>query len=467
MSTDLYTAAISRVVFPIHETLKGHRTMRRWRELEKSQWLSREAIEASRIEKLRGFLRLAANDVPYYRDLFERLEFEVEVRSLAAFGRLPLLTKDIIRAHRDELKSLKAGPLTLYNTGGSTGEPLQFYIGKDRKSHDVAAKRRATRWWGVDIGDPEIVVWGSPVELGAQDRLRELRDRLFRTRLLPAFEMSEARLDEFVDAIRTMKPRMLFGYPSSLALIGRHAGRRAVDLTAAGVDVAFVTAEQLYEDQREAIQSAFGCRVANGYGGRDFGFAAHECPEGALHISAEDLIVEIVDVDGTALPDGEEGEIVVTHLATPDFPLIRYRTGDIGVLSERTCSCGRGLPVLGAVRGRTTDFVIAQDGTVMHALSMIYAVRDVPGVSHFKILQESLEHTRVLLVAGEGYTRDREALIRDRLRQRLGDDVEVTMELVDEIPRSRSGKHRYVESRVSLSERGVGATTRASSTPTP
>ncbi len=104
--------------------------------------------------------------------------------------------------------------LARFNTGGSGGEPLIFYLGRERVTHDVAAKWRATRWWGVDIGDPEIVVWGSPIELGAQDRLRALRDRLLRTRLLPALETSEARLDEFVATIRRRRPRMLFGYRS-------------------------------------------------------------------------------------------------------------------------------------------------------------------------------------------------------------------------------------------------------------
>ena len=108
---------------------------------------------------------------------------------------LPLLDKATIRAHTEAMKHPQAQGLARFNTGGSSGEPLIFFIGKERVSHDVAAKWRATRWWGVDIGDPEIVVWGSPIELGSQDRVRAWRDRLMRTELLPAFEMNEAKLD--------------------------------------------------------------------------------------------------------------------------------------------------------------------------------------------------------------------------------------------------------------------------------
>lgn len=463
MTSDWYTSVVSGVLFPLHERLKGHDTVRRLRALEKSQWWTPERIAGLQREKLKQFLTCVIANVPYYRTVFEKLGLDAS----AELGTLPLLTKHLIRDNLEELKSETAGVLMPYNTGGSTGEPLQFFMGRARKSHDVAAKWRATRWWGVDIGDPELVVWGSPVELGVQDRVRELRDRVFRTKLVSAFEMSQERLDELVHAIQRMRPRMLFGYPSSLALIAEHSRECGVDLGGAGVEVAFVTAEQLFEHQKEAIRHAFSCRVANGYGGRDLGSAAHECPEGSLHLSAEDIIVEIVDRDGGVLPAGEEGEIVVTHLATFDFPFIRYRTGDVGVLSERTCLCGRGLPLLEALRGRTTDFIVAADGTVMHALALIYSIRDVPGVRNFKIVQEDLHHTRVLLVAEPGFSDSKTREIESGLSSRLGSGVRITIERVDEIPRSRAGKHRYVESRVDVRARGVGARAPASSTPTP
>ncbi|TDI36735.1 MAG: phenylacetate--CoA ligase family protein [Acidobacteria bacterium] len=463
MTSDWYTPVVSGVLFPFHERLKGHDTVQRLRALERSQWWTRERIAGLQRERLKQFLTRVSANVPYYRAVFERLGLDAS----AELETLPLLTKQLIRDNLEDLKSETAGVLTPYNTGGSTGEPLQFFMGKARKSHDVAAKWRATRWWGVDIGDPELVVWGSPVELGAQDRVCELRDRVFRTKLVSAFEMSEERLDELVRTIQRMRPRMLFGYPSSLALIAEHSRERGFDLSDAGVEVAFVTAEQLFEHQEEAIRQAFSCRVANGYGGRDFGFAAHECPEGGLHLSAEDILVEIVDRDGGVLPVGDEGEIVVTHLATSDFPFIRYRTGDVGVLSERACACGRGLPLLEALRGRTTDFIVAADGTVMHALALIYAIRDVPGVRNFKIVQEDLHHTRVLLVAETGFSDSKTREIENGLSQRLGSGVRITIERVDEIPTTRAGKHRYVESRVDVRARGVGARAPASSTPTP
>ena len=456
--TDGYTRFVSGLLFPLHERLKRHVTVPVMRSLEESQWWSADRIEHERVARLRRFLADIGAHVPYYRALFRATGFDPgSVRKTSDLGVLPLLGKAEIRANLDAMKADDARRLSRFNTGGSSGEPLVFYIGDERVSHDVAAKWRATRWWGVDIGDPEIVVWGSPIELGAQDRLRSMRDRLLRTELLPAFEMSEAKLDDFLDRIRKRRPRMLFGYPSALSHIGLYAEKQRVRMDELGIRVAFCTSERLYEHQRQAIERVFGCPVANGYGSRDAGFIAHQCPEGSLHLTAEDIIVEIIAGDGTLLPPGEAGEIVVTHLATRDFPFVRYRTGDIGVLATEPCACGRGLPVLHDVQGRATDFVVARDGTVMHGLALIYVLRDMGDVAGFKIVQEDLDLTRVLVVPGEGFDVATEQAIRDGLGARLGSGVEVRVERVAEIPADKSGKFRYVVSRAAAADGGVAA----------
>lgn len=445
----LYTTLVSEVLFPLHELVKRHASVSVRRSLEKTQWLSAPQIEQLQLTRLRAMLVDVGQHVPYYRDLFARLGFEPsKVTSVTDLRRLPLLGKSEIRSESDRFRHDHATDLARFNTGGSSGEPLVFYIGKERTSHDVGAKWRATRWWGVDIGDPEVVVWGSPIELGAQDRLRQIRDRVMRTSLLPAFEMSKEKLDGFVADLRARRPAMLFGYPSALSHIARHAeacGQRMDDL---GIRVAFVTSERLYDDQRATISRVFGCPVANGYGGRDAGFIAHECPKGGMHISAEDIVVELIDQDGQPVPDGQSGEIVVTHLATGHFPFIRYRTGDMAVRGATACACGRGLPVLQEIQGRSTDFVVASDGTVMHGLALIYVVRDLDGVQAFKIVQESLNQTVIQLVVDDRFGDATRQQVIDGIRRRLGAEVTVDLQILPRLEPERSGKFRYVVSKV-------------------
>lgn len=445
----LYAALCAGLLFPLHERIKGHDSVARRRLLEESQWWTPDQLQRAQLARLRIFLADIGERVPYYRDLFQRVAFDpAGIESNAALAGLPLLDKCTIRENVDRLQASYHGSLKRYNTGGSSGEPLIFYIGKDRISHDVAAKWRATRWWGVDIGDRELVVWGSPIELGAQDRLRRLRDAMLHSHLLPAFEMSADNLDHFVQAIRRIRPAMLFGYPSSLSVIARHARAHGIAMDGLGIRVAFVTSEKLYPDQRDVIGAVFGCPVANGYGARDAGFIAHECPSGSLHISAEDIIVETVAPDGSPAGAGEAGEIVITHMATAEFPFVRYRTGDWGVFGRERCACGRVLPVLADVQGRSTDFVVARDGTIMHGLALVYAVRDVPGVEKFKIEQITLDLTIVRLVTGAAFTDLSEARIVQDFKARLGTSVDIRVERVDEISAEASGKYRYVSSRV-------------------
>jgi phenylacetate-CoA ligase len=448
----MYTPLVSRLLFPLHERLKGHDSVALRRQMEQSQWLEPPQIATLQAERLRAFLGAAA-EVPYWRELFTKLKFDpMAVSGVHGLQALPLLDKATIRAHTEAMMHPRASGLKRFNTGGSSGEPLIFFIGNERVSHDVAAKWRATRWWGVDIGDPEIVVWGSPIELGSQDHIRALRDKLLRTELLPAFEMSQAKLDQFVAAIRDRRPKMLFGYPSALSHIARHAQARGQRMDDLGIRVAFVTSERLYDDQRETIARVFGCKVANGYGGRDAGFIAHECPYGGMHLTAEDVVVEIVDAAGRVLPAGEPGEIVVTHLATKDFPFIRYRTGDVARLSNEACACGRGLPQLRDIQGRTTDFVVAADGTVMHGLALIYILRDLPGVEAFKIIQHDRLRCTVQIVARAGAAADIDATVVNGFRRRLGEQVQVGIERVASIAPERSGKHRYVVSHASQAQ---------------
>ncbi|MCP5214425.1 MAG: phenylacetate--CoA ligase family protein [Pseudomonadales bacterium] len=447
--SSLYTKLVSCAIFPLHECLKGHTTVADMRSLEQSQWWSKDEILALQSQRLQKLIRSVNQNVPYYAELLESQNIDpAEIKSAEDLKKLPFLNKALIRANSDKLRARNAKHLSRFNTGGSSGEPLIFYIGKERVSRDVAAKWRATRWWDVDLGDKEIVLWGSPIELGTQDYVRLIRDKLLRTRLLPAFEMSEAKIDSFIQEIKKVKPQMLFGYPSAFSLIAKRAKDTNILLNGLGTKVVFVTSERLYDHQRELLENTFGCPIANGYGGRDAGFIAHQCPQGNMHITAEDIIVEIVDPAGNVLPPGNSGEIVTTHLATQDYPFIRYRTGDIGVLEERNCSCGRGLPILKEIQGRSTDFIVAADGTLMHGLALIYILRDIQSVLEFKIIQESKQLTRVQLVVNSNFSEFDEKQIISGFKKRLGDGVNIVIERVDKIAAEASGKMRYVVSRI-------------------
>lgn len=448
-SGSLYTKLVSGVLFPLHERVKHHHSATILRRLEATQWWSAERLEAYRLERLRRFMGRVVAAVPYYRRVIAEAGLDpARIRDLSDLRRLPLSDKNTVRAHFAELTAEGARHLAERRTTGSTGEPLRFLVGPDRVGFDVAAKWRATRWWGVDVGDPEVVVWGSPIEVGRQDRLRRVRDAILRSHLLPIDQLSAGVLDRHLETIRRVRPRILFGYPSALAQLARRAAAVGLDMKGGRARVAFVTSETLQPAWRDVIVEVFGCAVATEYGARDVGYIARECPAGGLHVTAEYLIVEILDPGGEPVPVGERGEVVVTNLESAAFPFIRYRTGDMAAFSGAACPCGRGLPLLQEVAGRANECLVTPSGALVHPSAFNAAVRAVDGVHAYKVVQESLRETTVLIVAGPGFDDRAEARICARYHELLGPGVTVRLERVDDIPREASGKFRHVVTRV-------------------
>lgn len=448
-----YTWLAAGFIFPLHERLKGHDSVRDLKDLEKSQCLNDAEFNDLRSRRLSELLCHAQLHVPYYTALFHSLGLSPKTNDpWATLHSLPPLSKELIRKNFTGLRADNAGNTKVFSTTGSSGDPLRFELSKRRVSRDIAAKWRATRWWDVDIGDKEIVAWSSAIELNKQDRIKVVRDTLLRTKLLPAIALEPERLDDFITKIQSFTPAMLFGYPSSLTLVAQRAIDRGIDLSHQGIKVVFVTAERLYPHQRHTLEQVFGAKVANGYGGRDAGFIAHECPQGNLHITAEDIIVEIVDDDGKAVPTGTPGQVCITHLHTHEFPFIRYLNGDIATLSDARCPCGRTLPLLEEVQGRTNDFLIAESGAKVHDVAFAMLLRDMPGMRQFKIIQENLHLVTLQLVTTEEFSKDtQQHLIQKSFQHFLGSNTVVDIHYVPDIPPEPSGKYRYVVNRLATS----------------
>ena len=209
----------------------------------------------------------------------------------------------------------------------------------------------------------------------------------------------------------------------------------------------FVTSEVLYPFQRKLISETLNCPVANGYGGRESGFIAHECPHGGMHILSDAVIVEVVDKEGHPCPAGEPGEIVVTDLYSHEAPFLRYATGDIGVLSDRRCTCGRNLPLLERIDGRSNDVILSRDGRIINDQSLVYLLRNVDGIEQFRICQKSVESLHVEIVANESYMKlQAEERLRQGWSNLLRGPLTVTFEYVEQIAPERSGKFRHVVS---------------------
>lgn len=435
---------VGQLIFPLHERLKRKPTFARLRELERTQWLAPESLAEYRLQRLRQLLAFAHEHVPYYQHVFaERGFVPARVQALDDLARLPYLGRDTVQSRPDDLRARADLPgMHSRASGGSTGTPVTVTVDMNRMGMNEAGRLRAQGWFGVRPGDREIVMWGVPLRLDRAERIRRFRDRLLNTRVLSAFDMGEDALRRHARTIQRTRPSRMYGYASVFHLIARYFERERLQ-PPAGLRAVFTTAEPLFDFQRKTVGSALGCPVATEYGCRDGGLVALECPEGGLHIFAESMLVEILE------PDAEgRGEIVLTNLDSHAFPMIRYRTGDIGSLDPTPCRCGRTLPKLRQVEGRRTDFLVTSAGRVLHALSAIYILREAPAVREFRIVQEQIDHVTVSVVPEPGFGAPEAAAIRGQFTTLLGPDTRIEVATVSNIPRTVSGKYRYVESRV-------------------
>jgi phenylacetate-CoA ligase len=440
------------VVYPLQEKAFHRPTFSYLAQLDKSQWLSRAELEQLQVEKLRALLTVAHAHCPWHRQRMQAAGLNPEdVNDLAALRRLPTMDKAQAAAHREQLvwKDVPGGTFQ-YNTGGSSGQPLIFFFGRNRQASDAAGRIRARRWWGAEVGEPEVYIWGAPVELNKTDWVKTVRDRLLNQLVLNAFAMSPERMDRYLDAIESFRPRSIYGYSSSVSLLAAHANARGSAFAPARAQGGLHHGRAPVRTPAQAPDR--GLRRPRGQRIRQPRHRLHRprTPHGQMLLMSESIILEVLDADGNPVAPGEMGEAVMTGLCSEAQPFIRYRTGDMVRMSPEADKDGRGLHVIAEVMGRQTDFLVRGDGTIMHALAGIYVLRAVDGVGEFKLIQHDKLNLEVQVVANNRWRAEMVQAIDTGLKKRLGQDVHIQVRLLDTIPPEASGKHRYVVSHVRL-----------------
>jgi phenylacetate-CoA ligase len=437
---------VRHLLFPLHERLMARPTLDMVRASRYIETLPAHDIAVVQRNKLRQLMRYAFDRCPFYQRQF--LETGCDLAAVDALGelsKLPLLDKTIISENIDEMvdPSLRR-TLRKSSTGGSSGQRLTFYLGRRRQAADKAGRIRTHWWYGVRPGDRECYLWGAPAELDANDLIKSCRDRVTNELLLNAFQMNAPTMSRYIDQINMYQPTALFGYPSSLAMLAEFGLSAELSIDTPPLRAVFATGEVLTDRDRRLIGQYFHVPVVNGYGSREAGFIAHECTAGKMHTMADHVFVELLNESGQTVAVGETGEIVVTHLESYGMPFVRYRTGDMAERVSGECACRLGLPMIGKVTGRSTDHVIATDGTARHALSLIYVLREVEQIEQFQIRQSRNRHLEVLIRSARRLDEGTADTIEKKIRRQMGMDAQIMLREVSEIPPAPSGKHRYV-----------------------
>jgi phenylacetate-CoA ligase len=257
-----------------------------------------------------------------------------------------------------------------------------------------------------------------------------------------AYVLSEESMRTFTSQAIRRRPRLLFGYASSLYRFAQFVNDNpAYDLSF--VDAVFSTSEVLYPAQRQLIQDTFGCQVFNRYATRELGALACECQaHTGLHVSVPNVYVELLN-EGRPAEPGEPGDIFVTNLNNFGMPFIRYTLADVAEWhAEEACSCGRAHPLIKVVEGRHNDMFRTRDGGFVWG-GIGNPLWNMEGVSKFQFIQKSLDYVLVRIVKEGPLTQAQQSEVERAVKTALGQYVKLDFEFPDEIPVERSGKHRY------------------------
>jgi phenylacetate-CoA ligase len=434
--------------------LKRQNSLQVLSQLEKTQWLPADELADLRWRRVGTLLDHAHKNVPYYRELMGKAGVDpASVCRARSLSMLPILDRSTISGQRERLRAtnIAADRFLPNGTGGSTGEPLRFFDDREGVGWSGAAVWRSQRWFGVNVGDRCAYWWGANFDLSAFQGLKgRLRSRILNVHMLAAWELDERTALQFRKTLADFRPRLLVAYAGALYEWARLLGNHCDPIP--GLAAIIVSAETLQDEWRNVIENCFHAPVYNRYGGRDIKFVAQECPaRKGLHINGENMLVEIVR-DGHPVPPGDLGEIVITRLDNFAMPFIRYRSGDLGVMADYSCECGRALPLLQRVEGRVQDAIVTAGGKVISGLFFAHMMKDCPEVKEFQIHQLEIDRLGILIVlhGREPFT-SRERIERT-VRQYMGAEMQTQFELRETIPLALSGKRRITVSHLQSSE---------------
>jgi len=422
---------------------------RRYRELELSQWQPREVVLETQWQHLGRLVRHAYDRVPFYRQRMDEVGLDPDrLCGPDDYRRLPVLTRDDLRSHKDEL--VAAGfprkKLIPNGSGGSTGEPVPFFHDAAHVAASQAAKLRNFRWAGWEPGDAWARLWGSNFDVAPHQKLRgQISERLMRVRWLSCFEMTDASMERYARELAVFQPEVIEAYVNPLYLFCRFLRERGLVGTIQPRG-AIVSAETLYDYHRDEIESVLGCKVFNRYGCREVGDVAHECSAGRMHLNVETVFTEFMVDDRPALP-GEDADIVVTPLDLYGMPMLRYRVDDIGSPEVGDCPCGRSLPLMRMVQGRVQDLIVTRSGQHLTGVFFAHLLKQLD-VQRFQVVQDSLDSLDFSIVPGPAFGRQQIEYVTQKFLEYTRGEIQLRMHITNDIPLSASGKHRVTVSRV-------------------
>jgi len=444
------------IIFPFYwKYFKHSNVLGCYKALRNHQWNTLEENKKIQQKKLYKLIEYASENIPYYKRIIQ--EYNIQFSEDTIFKdikKFPLLTKELIRKHFNELYKFRDHTYYRNTSSGSTGEPAIFYQDSNYFAWNTAAKIFFDEWAGRKIGEPMMRLWASTLDISnvGQSFKDYLKQLLSGVTTLEADKMSEGDMYRYVEIINKIKPGLILAFANCVGEFTRFIQDRHLNIySPRGI---MTSACVLFPEIRKNIEDVFQTTVFNRYGSREVGDIACNCEKNiGLHLIPEIHYLEIVDDEGREVKAGKSGDIIITLLTNYTMPLIRYKIGDRGVLSKKNGLCRHGLPFLEKIEGRIVGHFKNKFGDIISGGFFFAILFSCKNIKQFQIIQEEIDYISINLVLIDktelkNMKKDFKE-INKKIKLVMGNGTKIKYNVVDEIKPGSSGKHLYSYSKIS------------------
>ncbi len=391
-------------------------------------------------EKLKRTLVLANEGIPFYQERFQKAGFDPnrDFRSTADLERIPLLTKDDVRAQHERMidRRFLTGSVVA-NTSGTTGQPMTMRLNESYIAFDYAVMFRHWAQAGYSFRAPFAAI-RSYVPATADGPLWKY-NFWQNTLYMSAYHLKPSNSQQYVEELLRFKPRYIRGYASSMNVLAEYAyPYREKFSFVRGI---FTASETLLASERGNIERTFGKKLFDWYGMTEPAVVITEnTAHDGMEVNWEYGFPEFLSAKGLQ-PD--ERRLIATSLHNPVMPFIRYDTGDIVTLTDPDASnTDRVYPKIRFVTGRKDECILTPDGGRLPSLNFYSLLQTYTDILRFQFVQTDLSHVTMKLAMRPNAQRVPAMLtsLREEVGRRLGPGIAVELEQTEEFVRSSDGK---------------------------
>lgn len=395
--------------------------------------------------KLKKVLETAIENVSYYKEL--NLSFDFNDFSYKEFQKIPVLTKEMVRQRGKELINpnySKIKEVRKNTSGGSTGEPLEFYQTKDQGNSGGANYFYALFLNDVEFYEKSTDLWGAERDMHKTKRKFNIRTIIYNNITLNTFVLNDNIIESYIKILNKRKPVFIKAYVHSIYDMAKYINGRSIKINFK--PTIHCTTGPLYPEMRAEISKAFNnAYVYNFYGSREVSAIATEV-KGLqdMYVMFDNVFVEILDEGNNPVKKGEEGEIVITTLNNHYMPLLRYKIGDRAIKGD---DLDFGVLKMENVVGRTLGVIYREDGMKLDGQFFTTLFFNKKGIKSFQLVQKTISNINLYIVKNDGFdTKELEGIIQ-RIKQELPNSKVQTL-FVDKINLTSTGKIMYVYSEI-------------------